>query len=435
MKLNWFSPLPPARTEIAQYTVRLLPALRERCEVILWTDQDTWDPALEQHARVRTYQIGDVPWAAMNEADVSVYHIGNNHTCHAGIWEVSRRHPGIVILHDLTLHFLFGGYYRDNGARATYLQHLERFYGRRGVVAGERYLSGLHFSTQHMAEEFPLTELGIENALGVLLHSPHAFAALRQMDRWPIIYAPLPQAATPPHLDPAAHEARWRCGPPYRLVAFGYMGPPKRLDSIWTAIAHFPHKKQLRLDIYGPIWDESYVGRRIAELGIAELVTVHGFVADTELNAALDAAHLALNLRHPTMGEASASQLRIWDHALPSLVTPGGWYATLPETAVGHVRPEHEVADLHRHFHELLDDPAAFARRGAEGRRLLEQWHRPESYVDAICGFAERIIPFRPRLLVDGVTQRVVEELALWTHGTAEATYRRVAEEICRIAS
>src|SRR5947209_2122670 len=128
MKLNWFSPLPPARTEIAKYTARLLPVLAQRGEVTLWTDQTEWDAALEQQARVRNYRVGAVPWAEINDADVSVYHIGNNHPFHAAIWEISRRNPGIVILHDLALHYLFAGYYLQDRKRATYLKHLDRFY-------------------------------------------------------------------------------------------------------------------------------------------------------------------------------------------------------------------------------------------------------------------------------------------------------------------
>ena len=60
---------------------------------------------------------------------------------------------------------------------------------------------------------------------------------------------------------------------------------------------------------------------RVELLGLRERVTFHGYVSEAELEAALDDADLAVNLRYPTMGEASGSQLRIWDHALPSLVT------------------------------------------------------------------------------------------------------------------
>ena len=49
-QINWFSPLPPARTGIADYTFGILPELSRRAEVTLWTDRTGWDPALEQYA-------------------------------------------------------------------------------------------------------------------------------------------------------------------------------------------------------------------------------------------------------------------------------------------------------------------------------------------------------------------------------------------------
>ena len=42
--IHWFSPLPPARTDIAEYTRRILPALNREAQVILWTDQGVWGP-------------------------------------------------------------------------------------------------------------------------------------------------------------------------------------------------------------------------------------------------------------------------------------------------------------------------------------------------------------------------------------------------------
>ena len=55
MKLNWFSPLPPAKTGIARYSADLLPALCRRAEVTLWSDQPSWDENLNELAVIRHY--------------------------------------------------------------------------------------------------------------------------------------------------------------------------------------------------------------------------------------------------------------------------------------------------------------------------------------------------------------------------------------------
>ena len=91
MKINWFSPLPPAKTDIAHYTTRVLPALSALAQVTLWTDQREWDRALEQQAEVRAFRLGRVPWTELNRADANFYQIGNNPLFHGSIWQVSTR--------------------------------------------------------------------------------------------------------------------------------------------------------------------------------------------------------------------------------------------------------------------------------------------------------------------------------------------------------
>src|SRR4051812_20035917 len=103
MRLHWFSPLPPAKTDIAHYTARILPDLRAEIEVVLWVDQQEWDSALEAYATIRRYDPQQMPWTELNCDDVCIYHIGNNPFFHGPIWMVSRLHPGIVVLHDWCL--------------------------------------------------------------------------------------------------------------------------------------------------------------------------------------------------------------------------------------------------------------------------------------------------------------------------------------------
>ncbi|MGZ5437139.1 MAG: hypothetical protein ACXW3F_13885, partial [Pyrinomonadaceae bacterium] len=108
MKLNWFSPLPPAKSGIAVDFFRtILPALSSRADVTLWTDQSEWASTLENHARVRTFQLNEMPWVELNRADVTFFNLGNNHLFHGTIWEVSRRLAGVTILHDLRLDEFF----------------------------------------------------------------------------------------------------------------------------------------------------------------------------------------------------------------------------------------------------------------------------------------------------------------------------------------
>ena len=437
MKVNWFSPLPPAKTEIANHTARLLPVLAARAEVTLWTDQPQWEPALERCAVVRRYQPQVMSWPELNRGQASFFNIGNNVHFHSSIWEVARRHPGVVILHDQCLqHFFSGLYLAQRQDRDGYIAQMVRYYGREGRRAANEFLGG-RLSIDHLCAAYPLTLLALENALGVLVHTRPSLEAVQQQGL-PVTCCPLPYAATSFRhggQSLAAEESAARSGPPYQLIVFGHIGSNRRLDALLQALAQLADRDAFRLDVYGKLHDPEHFRARVRELSLSTLVTLHGFVPDEALEKALRTAHLAVNLRFPTMGEASASQLRIWDYALPSLVTQVGWYAGLPEDAVVFVRPDREIPDIHGHLRSFLDDPARFRNMGRCGRRYLEQHHTPEAYVETIVHFTRTVRGLRNAALTSLLIERTGAEMSAWTDPSGpKEIFRQPASQIAMLA-
>jgi glycosyltransferase involved in cell wall biosynthesis len=413
MKLNWFSPLPPAKTDIAHYTTRVLPALSKLADVTLWTDQDKWDTGVEDYAAVRHYRLDRMPWVDLNRADANLYQIGNNPLFHGAIWQVSRLHAGVVVLHDFRLHHFFDGLYRVQWRDLnSYLAVMESYYGEEGRREAAESFRNDARNIQHMAERYPLTHLAIENALGVIVHTQESYDALAPEAQWPIVYAPLPFAAS----SQSSTKQRRSHGPPYRLIVFGYIGRNRRLDAVLKALAELPEKDQLHLDVYGNILDEEKQLRaRIRSLDLKPQVTLHGFAPEAKLDEALAAAHLAINLRYPTMGEASGSQLRIWAHGLPSLVSQVGWYGSLPRNTVAFVRTDdNEVPDIKAHLRAFLANPSSFSEMGERGRKELEEKHTPEQYAKTIVEMAREARDFRARAASFKLAQRAGVLLSEW---------------------
>jgi SAM-dependent methyltransferase len=291
---------------------------------------------------------------------------------------------------------------------------MERYYGQIGRQDAEAFWNGC-LTVDYMVESYPLTPLAVDNALGVLIHSAHGWDDLKWKNPCPVVYVPLPYPAShcAPEIQPAAgiHVGE----PPYRIVIFGHIDVNRRLDALLQAIAGLPERDQFRLDIYGQLWDNDHVHSQIQSLGLQELVTWHGFVSEAELDAALGTSHLGINLRYPTVGEASLSQLQMWDHALPTLVTRVGWYANCPEDAVAFVRPGHEIGDIQAHLRAFLANPDQFAIMGERGRRILEEQHAPEVYTQAVVDLAAEAQRFRPHAAAYELAKRVSGEMRVWT--------------------
>ncbi|MEH2139779.1 glycosyltransferase [Nostoc sp.] len=433
MKINWFSPLPPAKSGIAEYTSRLIPTLQKYAEIVLWTDQQHWSSSLEKYAIVRHYDLANTPWVEINQADLNVYHIGNNSDFHFAIWQISCQCPGLVVLHDIRLQHFFTGIYLEHRQKSNidaYLFQMKKYYGIQGEQATEKFLSG-YISTEYMAEFYPLTFLALENAVGVVTHTKADFQTIKQEKRWFVGYAPLPYIS-----EWQANSQSKNNKAPYHLVVFGYIGANRGLDFLLNALSSLPEKNQFFLDIYGQVWNKSYIEQQIKLLGLSKLVKLHDFVADAELDLALANANLAINLRYPTMGEASLSQLRIWSHALPSLVTRVGWYAEQSEETVAFVRQNHEIEDIQQHLKSFLANPEYFIKMGKNGQEILHKQHNPEIYAQAIMSFGQNIQRFRRSVVAYDLIEKIGEELSNWVDcKTLDMQIKKVAEAIYFISN
>ena len=434
MKLNWFSPLPPARTGIADYTAFLLPELCRQFELVLWTDQDRWDPALERLAPVRRFDDARPDFSQLNRADMNVYHIGNSPSHHAAIWRMSRKMPGVVEIHDISLQHFFGGVFREIASdRAGYLAAMERFYGRSGREAAERFWAGEH-NSEFMGHHWPLTHLAVEGALGVMVHHPDALEQLKLPRECPAVYAPLPRAMMQ---RPADHRVSYTApldDGRFNLIIFGHIGPNRRLEAFLEAWSGLPARDRFFLNICGEIWEPRRITSLISKLGLDEQVQMHGYVSDAVLCDLLERSHLAINLRYPTMGEASGSLLFMWEFSLPALVTRVGWYATLPPEAVGFVDPEDEIADVRRHLTEFLADPPRYAAMGEFGYRQLQTVHSPRAYVEAMAKLTTAAKDARLWQAARELAERTGQELGNWaTEISPPAGFSSIAEEIAEL--
>ncbi len=436
MKIAWFSPLVPVHSEIANHTERLRPELERRFETRLFTERPEGfvEPA---SGTLYPCGVGHCPHAllpVLNQVDVPIYNLGNNPDFFAKTWFLNQMKPGVVILHDTKLHHFFEGIYRQIFQDETaYLRVMEEQYGEAGRASGWEYCRQ-RLSIEHMAEHFPMTAWAIQNALAVIVHTPHSLKVVHSLTRSPAWMVPLPYAAEPGlALEDAAAPEAFSRERRARLIVFGYLNVNRRIIELLSALAEMPERNLFELHILGTVAHRAEVEAAVEILGLRENVIIRGYVSDEELEAALSQTDLAVNLRYPTMGEASASQLRIWNHALPSLVTQTEGYASMPADSVFFVRPRHEAKDIQKHLRHLLLRPAFFREKGRRARQRLSELHAPSVYVDRLREGLEELGAMRSRrtrLEVAGVVGRK----APWLSGPeGEARTQQYAREIASL--
>lgn len=406
MKLNWVSPFPPARTDIGQYTARLLPALAHHFDVTLWAEND--DASLPTGAPAQLRLASQIPahWPSLNFADLTVYQVGNDARFHGWAVRSMKQHPGIVILHDTSVHELYRGLMHAlPSGEDSYLPTVLRYEGEDALHIASA-LANRESSAEEASARLHLSGWICENALGVIIHNPDEFARLSPLIHAPLTCLPLPYKSLAA-LRPVPARSFSPAKDKLRLIVFGFLNSPnRRLSAILEALASFPHRSRIHLDIVGDLPNKADVASQAHALGIHSLLSFHGFVSDDRLASLLDSAHLALNLRNPTRGEASGSQLRIWEHALPSLITPLGWYKHVPQGTAFHVSPHNEIADLHAHWQAFLSSPDPYLAAGLAGHAHLKSAHTAEQYAASLHSFFSSVIAWRGHSLLPKLAHR-----------------------------
>ncbi|MBE7157973.1 MAG: glycosyltransferase [Rhodospirillales bacterium] len=252
----------------------------------------------------------------------------------------------------------------------------------------------------------------------------------------PTLLNDLPYIAQDLAVPADATDAEFTPDRPVRVAIFGYLNVNRRVLEFFHALAGMEERACFEVHLYGTLLQryEDDVKRDVAALGLRDQVRFHGYVTEEALDAGLADCDLAVNLRFPTMGEASASQLRIWNHALPSLVTRIDGYAAMPEEAVSFVRPDHERADIQEHLRGFLAQSDEHRQKGARGRQILLERHRPAIYVERLAGLCEHLATLRSRHVRLEAAARVGRGIAPWSHLTprseSEQHYSRTVAEL-----
>jgi glycosyltransferase involved in cell wall biosynthesis len=333
MKVAYYSPMPPERSGIADYSAHLLPALRERLEV------EVARPG--RHPR----------------ADVRLYHVGNDPDAHGWIVDALRERPGVVVLHEAVLHHLIAGITIGRGDGKAYLAAMERELGVVGRLLGLGVLDNLlPLLWETRPQDYPLVGTILDLATGLVVHSETVEAAARAHGYGGPVWR-IPHPAWP---HPAV-EAADVAGEPL-IGCFGYLNMNKRIPQLLEAFARLRTRHPgARLLLVGASAERFDLDRRLERLGLAgdPSIVREDYVPEERLWSLIAACDVCVNLRFPTMGETSGSAIRVLSLGKPLVVSDVGWFSELPgEVALKVPVDAYETRTLEAAL-ALLCEPAA----------------------------------------------------------------------------
>jgi len=352
LKVGFFSPLPPARTGVADYSESLLRALRASGEVEL------------------------------REGDVNLYHLGNNQL-HCEIYQRALEKPGVVVLHDAVLQHFFLGSFSEQEYVAEFIYN----YGAWSEdQAREMWRRRARSASDPQYFRYPMLKRVAERSLALIVHNPAAAEMVRAHAPGALIHE-IPHLLGLPSLDGPQKIAGRRQklgigGRTFLFGVFGHLRESKRLAVVLRAFWRARATSDIALLVAGEFVSRD-LERSMEPLLGAEGIFRVGYVPERDFWLHAAAVDACINLRYPTAGETSGISIRLMGIGKPVLMSASPETSSFPAATCLRVDAGPAEEDLLVEFMVWLatfpQDARAIGERAAA---YIREFHAPERVAD-----------------------------------------------------
>jgi len=382
-KVAWLSPLPPQKSGIANYSYWLVKALGPHVDIDLYYDGREQPSGLTD--QFATYPLSAFP-QQRQRYDETIYHLGNNSLFHREIYKLAWNFPATVVLHDYNLNaFMHSAFY----LKADWQLYEEALVNTNGELDRKKS-PGLIPRLRRHAGAVPMSHAVVNRSRKVIVHHrwlkeqfgdnghvhviPHFAKTQRQPAREEVesfkkrfeindnhfLLTCLGFINTNklPHLQVEVVK---------RLLGQGY--PVRLLFAGETA----PEVRQLQAEVEASDWREN--------------ITFTGYLEEADYSSAVLLSDVMINLRNPSMGEASGTLMQALAAGKPVIVSDVNQYREFPDRVCWKVTHDENEAQLlyeyltvllsNRNVREALSGNALdYAETVLALDRVVPQWLR-----------------------------------------------------------
>ncbi|MAK60616.1 MAG: hypothetical protein CMK09_06530 [Ponticaulis sp.] len=342
MKVDIWSPMPPTPSGIAHYVDMLFGCGLDPFDVSFHTDAD----------------------AKPRDGALQVYQLGNN-PHHEFLYEAANERPGIIEIHDFSLHHLVTEMTLARNDSPSYVKMLEASAGTTGRLYAMRRLNG-HFHSR-LEFDLPLLEDLVRRSPHIIVHSKWARERVRMMCHDANVSL-IPHFSMQPGdvgLDPDQRDSlrkKYKIKPDeIVIVCAGFVTEPKRIPWILRALeaCQKAGQRNFRLIISGEVQNPQFLDP-LRQLPDASKVTVTGFAGEHQFNELCLLADVMPVLRWPSVGESSGVAMRALGFGAEVVALAYKSFTDLPAPYVDFVSltsEEQIIEDLTNIFMSKLASP------------------------------------------------------------------------------
>jgi glycosyltransferase involved in cell wall biosynthesis len=350
LKVAFFSPLPPARSGIADYSAALLDELKKLVDVEVFS------------SRPRSFNPKDF--------DVALYQVGNN-THHDFCYEMALEHPGVVVVHEANLHHLIADITIKRGDWDAYLRAVEDEGGPEALAFGLR-VRELEVGPDY--EGLPMLRRLLSHSRAAIVHSGCVETELRGAGFSGAV-ARIPHGAWIPNASRSEFRDRLGLDEATPLIGiFGFLKPYKRIAESLRAFRRLIRvHPQAKMILVGEPHPELQLQSLIRRLSLGAHVRVLGYRPIDEFVGYVAACDIVLNLRYPTVGENSGTLMRALGLGKAVIVSEVGSFSELPDSICLKAPVDATEEDhLYEYLNMLVSRPDTADALGAKARQWVQ---------------------------------------------------------------
>ena len=435
MKIAWFTPF-SVKSAIGKYSQSITNDLVKYCSIDLYVNefQDNLTTELDIFP-IQKYTEAKI----LKKYDFIVYNIGNNFQYHKEIFEILKKYPGIVILHDFVMHHFFAAYYIDFlKNRAAYIGNMELLYGKRGKRIAESIYSSKKqpvWETDKVIE-YPFFEKALGNAYGIIVHSKFLAKKVKTKFLQPVGIIHHPFYSYCGFEREKVHDKK-KLGideEKILLLSVGYVNPNKRIDKVIRVLGENKLlREKIRYIIIGPCEHLSYYGKLndlLLKYQLNEVVKFLGYLEDSALHEYMANADAFINLRFPPTEGASGSLLEQLYFCKPVIVTDIGFYSELPDECLVKIRFSHEEADIKNALNWMIEDYSALNEIGCTGHKFAMENFTTQKYCEKFVKFIKKVEEY---MTVHNLLEKIGLEMAFMGINADNILIDRLSQEITSI--
>jgi glycosyltransferase involved in cell wall biosynthesis/SAM-dependent methyltransferase len=350
IKVAYFSPLPPARSGIADYSAALLDELKKLVDVEVFASKPlSFNP---------------------KNFDVTLYQVGNN-VYHDFCYEAAMDHPGVVVVHEANLHHLIADITIKRGDWDAYMQAVQQEGSPADMAYADR-VRRLEVGPDY--EGVPMLRQLLSRSKAAIVHSGCVETELRGAGFSGAV-ARIPHGAWIPDANRSDFRERLGLDETTPLIGiFGFLKPYKRIAESLRAFRRLVRvQPSAKMILVGDPHPELQLESLIRSLDLGLHVRVLGFRPIEEFVGFLAACDIVLNLRYPTVGENSGTLMRSLGLGKAVVVSEVGSFSELPETICLKAPVDASEEDhLFEYLNLLVSRPELRKELGARAREWVE---------------------------------------------------------------